>query len=76
MKAGADSGIKGYLLTFMIAYIRDFGAKYNVVAESFETSCPYTQVLPLCRAGEKAILDTAKQFNLGKEKIYISFRVT
>jgi len=42
MKAGAENGIKGYLLTWMIAYIRDFGSKYNMMCESFETSCPYT----------------------------------
>jgi len=26
----------------MIAYIRDFCLHYNIVAESFETSCPWS----------------------------------
>jgi len=30
MKAGAENGIKGYFLTFMIAYIRDLAAKYLI----------------------------------------------
>lgn len=49
MSAGADNGIKGYQLTYMIAYIRDFCLYNNVVAESFETSCPWSQVGPLCK---------------------------
>ena len=42
LAAGADNGIKGYQLTYMIAYIRDFCLLNNVVAESFETSCPWS----------------------------------
>lgn len=42
MSGGAENGIKGYQLTYMIAYIRDFCLLNNVVAESFETSCPWS----------------------------------
>lgn len=38
MPAGAENGQKGYLLTYLIAYTRDFAMDYFVVAESFETS--------------------------------------
>jgi alkyldihydroxyacetonephosphate synthase len=31
-KAGPENGERGYFLTFMIAYIRDFGFKYNFIA--------------------------------------------
>lgn len=41
MYAGAENGIRGYFLTYIIAYIRDFAMDYHVVAESFETSVPY-----------------------------------
>lgn len=34
-KAGPENGERGYFLTFMIGYIRDFGFKYNFIAESF-----------------------------------------
>lgn len=49
LSGGAENGIKGYQLTYMIAYIRDFCLEYNVVAESFETSCPWSQVSSLCK---------------------------
>ena len=42
LSGGAENGIKGYQLTYMIAYIRDFCLHYNIVAESFETSCPWS----------------------------------
>lgn len=48
MQAGAENGIRGYFLTFMIAYLRDFAANYNFIAESFETSCPWSKVSTLC----------------------------
>lgn len=38
---GEDNGRRGYMLTYVIAYIRDLGMEYNVVAESFETSVPW-----------------------------------
>ena len=31
-RAGAENGERGYFLTFMIGYIRDFGLKYNFIA--------------------------------------------
>jgi alkyldihydroxyacetonephosphate synthase len=42
LSGGAENGIKGYQLTYMIAYIRDFCLLNGVVAESFETSCPWS----------------------------------
>lgn len=48
MKAGAENGRRGYLLTYNIAYIRDFGIERYVLAESFETSVPWSRVLELC----------------------------
>src|SRR5262249_14318640 len=37
MKAGGENGRRGYLLTYSIAYIRDFLMNYYIIAESFET---------------------------------------
>jgi len=42
--AGEHNGKRGYQLTFVIAYIRDTGLDYGVVAESFETSVPWDRV--------------------------------
>ncbi|CAH0564681.1 unnamed protein product [Brassicogethes aeneus] len=49
LPAGATNGERGYMLTFVIAYIRDLGLMYNVVAESFETSVPWDKALNLVR---------------------------
>lgn len=48
LKAGEENGIRGYFLTYMIAYLRDFGFNFKFIAESFETSVPWDHVLPLC----------------------------
>ena len=57
MKAGAENGSRGYQLTYSIAYIRDFVMKHWVRAESFETSVPWSQVIPLCEGVKKRIWD-------------------
>ncbi|XP_055925015.1 alkyldihydroxyacetonephosphate synthase, peroxisomal-like [Argiope bruennichi] len=49
MAAGEDNGKRGYMLTYVIAYIRDLGLDYGVVSESFETSVPWDRVIDLCR---------------------------
>jgi alkyldihydroxyacetonephosphate synthase len=55
MKAGAENGRRGYALTYGIAYIRDFVMTLNVIAESFETSVPWTQAVALCDNVKKRI---------------------
>jgi alkyldihydroxyacetonephosphate synthase len=47
MKAGAKNGERGYQLTFGIAYIRDLTFSHWAIAESFETSVPWSQALSL-----------------------------
>lgn len=49
MPAGEDNGQRGYMLTFVIAYLRDVGFDYEVVSESFETSAPWDRIKDLCR---------------------------
>lgn len=44
---GAENGKRGYLLTFGIAYIRDFVLRHHILAESFETSVPWSQAQEL-----------------------------
>jgi alkyldihydroxyacetonephosphate synthase len=75
MKAGAENGIRGYFLTYMIAYMRDFGLGYQFLAESFETSCPHANVLALCEGVKKGIVASAKRHGVPREP-FISCRVT
>lgn len=49
LPGGEENGMNGYMLTFVIAYLRDLGFEYCCVAESFETSVPWDRVLDLCR---------------------------
>jgi alkyldihydroxyacetonephosphate synthase len=48
MKAGSENGRRGYQLTYSIAYIRDFLMNYHIIAESFETSCSWSDALAIC----------------------------
>lgn len=53
MVAGASSGEAGYNLTYAIAYLRDFGLSFGLVAESFETFVNFSN-LSVMVAGVKA----------------------
>lgn len=75
MKAGEENGIRGYFLTYMIAYLRDFGFKYSFMSESFETSVPWDKVLELCTTVKESINEVAAEYNLGHEP-FVSCRVT
>lgn len=61
LKAGPENGIRAYLLTYVIAYLRDYGFRFYFMAESFETSVPWTQVIPLVNNVKKRIMDSAKK---------------
>ena len=76
MAGGAENGHKGYLLTYLIAYTRDFAYDYHVLAESFETSVPWTGVSNLCKRVKKRLIDEGKREGFTLDKIWTSFRVT
>lgn len=74
-RAGAENGERGYFLTFVIGYLRDFASRYNFVAESFETSVPWKDVQKLCSSVEKRILSDCRKHGV-KKNPFISFRAT
>jgi alkyldihydroxyacetonephosphate synthase len=76
MGAGEENGRKGYELTYMIAYMRDFAAEYFILGESFETSCPWSKVSTLCKNVEKRLRDESKREGFAPEHVWVSFRVT
>ncbi len=47
MKGGGANGERGYQLTFGIAYIRDLTFEHWAIAESFETSVPWSRAMDL-----------------------------
>jgi alkyldihydroxyacetonephosphate synthase len=75
MKAGAENGKRGYLLTYNIAYIRDFALEHYVLAESFETSISWSRVLELCTRVKKRVHDEHAIRKL-PGKPFVSCRVT
>lgn len=75
MKAGAENGARGYMLTYSIAYIRDFVMKHWVLAESFETSVPWSQVSALCENVKQRVRDEHAKRNLPGNP-FITCRVT
>ncbi|XP_058460459.1 alkyldihydroxyacetonephosphate synthase isoform X1 [Malaya genurostris] len=72
--AGSTNGEKGYILTFVIAYIRDLALEYNVVAESFETSVPWNRCETLCSNVKNRIGKECAKHNI--KHYLISCRVT
>ena len=75
MRAGAENGRRGYQLTFGIAYLRDFVMRHWILGESFETSVPWTRVLPLCAAVKQRLHDEcARQRIPGRP--FVTARIT
>ena len=75
LAAGSENGERGYQLTFGIAYIRDWILNHYLLAESFETSVPWSRVLPLCENVKRRILEEHARRGL-PGKAFITCRVT
>ncbi|XP_017468452.1 PREDICTED: alkyldihydroxyacetonephosphate synthase [Rhagoletis zephyria] len=72
--AGGQNGERGYILTFVIAYIRDFALNQQIVAESFETSVPWDRCSALCRNVKRRV--EVECHSRGIRDFLISCRVT
>jgi alkyldihydroxyacetonephosphate synthase len=75
MKAGAENGHKGYELTFGIAYLRDWLMSHYLLAESFETSVSWSQLLELCSRVKARMLKEHQALNM-PGKPFVTCRVT
>ena len=73
--AGSDAGRRGYMLTYAIAYIRDFVAAYHIIGETFETSVPWSRIHDVVRAVERSAAEQHRISGL-PGKFYVSHRVT
>ncbi|XP_055858638.1 alkyldihydroxyacetonephosphate synthase [Episyrphus balteatus] len=72
--AGGQNGERGYILTFVIAYIRDFALNQEIVAESFETSVSWDRCSSLCRNVKLRVENECSRYNI--KHFLISCRVT
>ncbi len=75
LAAGAENGERGYALTFGIAYIRDWIMNHWMLAESFETSVPWSQLLSLCENVKRRVREEHAARGLPGTP-FISCRVT
>lgn len=76
MSGGSENGHRGYLLTFIICYLRDMALEHNVAGESFELSCPWDKVNELCKEVRTRIYKASREVGLTDDQIWTSFRVT
>jgi alkyldihydroxyacetonephosphate synthase len=75
MQAGSENGRRGYQLTYGIAYIRDFLMNYYIIAESFETSAAWSDVMALIDTVKKRLQEEyAKRKLPGKP--FVTARIT
>jgi len=74
-KGGAENGKRGYMLTFGIAYIRDFVLRHHILGESFETSVPWSQAQELIERVKRRIYEAHDERKL-PGRPFVSCRVT
>ncbi len=75
MKAGASNGERGYQLTFGIAYIRDLTFEHWAIAESFETSVPWSRAIELYDRVKARVTAEHKAMGL-PGKVFFTGRIT
>ncbi|HEV7644812.1 MAG TPA: FAD-binding oxidoreductase [Pyrinomonadaceae bacterium] len=75
MKAGGENGRRGYQLTYSIAYIRDFLMNYYIIAESFETSCSWSDALKICENVKRVLREEYERRGL-PGKPFVTSRIT
>ncbi len=75
ISGGASNGKRGYMLTFGIAYIRDFFSQFHILGETFETSVPWTHVHEVIGAVKKKLFALCEKCGI-PGKPYLAYRVT
>jgi alkyldihydroxyacetonephosphate synthase len=53
VQGGSGNGERGYMLTYAIAYLRDFLADYYVIGETYETTVPWDRIHDVCDAVQR-----------------------
>ncbi|MBL7029816.1 MAG: FAD-binding oxidoreductase [Candidatus Marinimicrobia bacterium] len=71
---GEENGKRGYMLTFAIAYVRDFLTDFHVIGETMETSVPWSKIKPTCEAAHEKLIELHKKHNFPGNP-YMSYRI-
>jgi alkyldihydroxyacetonephosphate synthase len=75
LSGGARNGRRGYMLTFGIAYIRDFFNQFHILGETFETSVPWNSIHAVTQAVEQELEQQCRAYGV-RGRPYLSYRVT
>jgi alkyldihydroxyacetonephosphate synthase len=75
LATGATNGQRGYMLTYAIAYLRDFLSSYYIIGETFETSVSWSQIHQVCNAVAQQLQELHRQYRL-PGKPYLSYRIS
>lgn len=75
ISGGEGNGKRGYMLTFAIAYLRDFLADYHIIGETYETTVPWSKIHDVCNAVAQNALQKHREYNL-PGRPYVSPRIT
>jgi alkyldihydroxyacetonephosphate synthase len=73
--AGEGNGKRGYMLTYAIAYIRDFLMKYHIIGETYETTVPWSKIHDVCQAVIRRAEELHRHYQLPGNP-FVSYRVT
>lgn len=75
ISGGETNGKRGYMLTYAIAYLRDFFAEFDVIGETYETTVPWSRIHDVCEAVDKRAREMHHELGLPGEP-YVSPRIT
>ena len=75
--SGSSNGKRGYVLTHVIAYIRDFLMDYHCIGETMETTVPWTNIEKVCNAFAKELQIQHKKYKFpAKPFFFLSYYPT
>jgi alkyldihydroxyacetonephosphate synthase len=75
VSGGEHNGKRGYMLTYAIAYIRDFLTDYHIIGETYETTVPWSKIQDVCAAVQRAAEEKHREYGL-PGRSYVSPRIT
>lgn len=75
LSGGSHNGQRGYMLTFGIAYIRDFFNQFHIMGETFETSVPWSCIHDVIAAVDKQLHEQCAVRSV-RGTPYLAYRVT
>ena len=61
LMGGSGNGKRGYMLTYAIAYVRDFAAKYQIMGETMETTVPWSKIQAVIDATTNKLVELQRQ---------------